>query len=55
MKRLSVLLLALLFVLHGVSLAEEYMYKNAIGCNKDINAAKKYEDMTKAKENKSIK
>lgn len=32
-----------------------YMYKNAIGCNKDINAAKKYEDMTKAKENKSIK
>lgn len=29
-----------------------YMYNNAIGCNKDINAAKKYQDMAKPKEDK---
>ncbi len=32
--------------------AMAYMYNNAIGCNKDINAAKKYQDMAKPKEDK---
>lgn len=29
-----------------------YMYENAIGCHKNPNEAKKYKDMTKAKEEK---